>query len=262
MQDLDLLESDGFEVTTETLQINTIKETIEHNLPKSIIPQRRWSDWTLSLSMATPIKDITDLVKEYKWEEKYLNSFIKNIDKLWTHIANHENNDKARFLLVLQLKLVEKAAEATKNVEFNDWATVKKALIDNIKPQKNIEKAELKLTTVKRLPKEERETYAKRVEELLDDLNKCFELEDGYEVMKKENARKARKAFENGLQSSSLKNKAIARGCNNLMEVVDYVIEQELRTSEFKPQTNEKFCYHCKMKYHSTFECKRKPNNK
>lgn len=229
LQDSDIIESESFEFETQVLQIGAFKETIENNIQRNVLPLRNLSNWTLTTNMATPIKEVTDLIKEYNGEEKYLNSFIKNIDKLWVHIADHDNADKNRFLLVLQLKLTESAAEAVKDTEFINWDVVKKALKEHIKTPKNIGKAELKLTTVKQLPNEELEDYAKRVERLMDDLNKCFELEAGYDVLKRENARKARKSFENGLSSPSLKNKAIARGLSSLNDVVDYVIEQELR---------------------------------
>lgn len=223
---------------------------------------RNLTDWSYSQNtrtnssnsnMATPIKEITDLIKEYKGEEKHLHSFIKNIDKLWAHIANHEQNDKNRFLLVLQIKLTEKAAEAVKNIDFVDWPTVKAALKAYIKPQKNVEKLELKLTTVKQLPKEDIETYAKRVENLMEDLNLCFEAEEGFETMKKENNRKARKSFENGLFSPKLKDKAIAKGCTNLKDVIDYTVEQELRQPSIQP-----FCINCKTATHDTADCKSK----
>lgn len=256
VQDSDVIDSENFNLSTNNLQLERFRDLIEFNVRKSLIPERDLSNWSVDSNMATPIKDITDLIKEYKGEAKYLNGFLKNIDKLWNHIATHEVADKNRFLLVLQLKLSGKAAEAIKDVEFANWEVVKTALKNHIKPPKNIEKAELKLTTVKQLPKEELETYAKRVEELMEDLNKCFELEEGYEVMKKENKRKARKAFENGLINPSLKNKAIARGCSNLKEVVDYVIEQELRLSEF-----HKYCSVCKMNNHNTVDCRRSNND-
>lgn len=255
-QNLETIDEDSFEVQTEYLQLETLKATIENNFRKSLISRRNLSNWSFDSNMAAPIKDITELIKEYKGDEKGLNSYIKNIDKLWSYIEEYDENDKNRFLLVLQLKLTEKAAEATQDVEFDQWETVKKALKENIKPQKNIEKAELKLTAVKQMPREELETYAKRVEDLMEDLNKCFELEDGYELMKKENARKARKAFENGLNNSSLKNKAITKGCKSLNDVVDYVIEQELRLPESK--SIEKYCTFCKIQNHNISECRRK----
>lgn len=71
--------------------------------------------------------------------------------------------------------------------------------MDNINPQKNIEKAELKLATIKQASKEDVEKYAKRVEDLLDNLNKSFNFEPGNnDIIRRENDRKARKAFENG----------------------------------------------------------------
>lgn len=255
LQNSQIIESDNIQIPFQTENIEYFRSNLEQNFRKS--PQRRnLSNWSFDDKMPTPIKDITDLIKEYKGEEKHLNSFVKNIDKLWNHINDHDNADKDRFLLVLQIKLTEKAAEAVKDVEFNNWPDVKKALKEKIKPQKNVEKAELKLTTVKQTSEEDLEIYAKRVENLMDDLNQCFELEEGYEVIKKENIRKARKSFENGLYNTRLRNKAIARGCANLKDVVDYVIEQELRLSETRP--TETFCNYCKIKGHNISECRKK----
>lgn len=215
------------------------------------------SSWSFGEMANIPIKDITDLIKEYKGEEKELNAFIKNIDRLWKHIEAYEAVDKNRFMLVLQLKLTEKAADATKEVEFDTWDTVKTALKDNINPQKNIEKAELKLATIKQLAKEDVEVYAKRVEDLLDNLNKSFSSDAGNEIIKKENDRKARKAFENGLFDRDLRNKAISRGNKTFRETVDYVTEQELRQTEFQSNTSEDmFCSHCKTKTHNTQDCR------
>lgn len=219
------------------------------------------ADWSLSENMAIPIKDITELIKEYKGEEKELNTFIKNIDKLWNHIAQYDDHDKTRFLLVLQLKITEKAAEATKNVDFESWEIVKKALKENINPQKNIEKAELKLSTVKQNPKEDTETYAKRVEELLENLNKSMDLDGNNEIIKNQNdrkARKARKSFEQGLADQNLKKLVINRGTKTLKESIDYIVEQELRQFEL----NEKYCTICNSKQHSTAECRNNQKNK
>lgn len=82
--------------------------------------------------MVIPIKDITDLIKGYKGEENDLNSFIKNIDKLWGHIADYEQADKDRFMLVIQLKLTDKAAYATKKEDFNEWTAVRKETPRNL----------------------------------------------------------------------------------------------------------------------------------
>lgn len=220
---------------------------------------QNYDTWSVDSNMPIPIKDITDLIKEYKGEAKELNSFIKNIDRLWTYIDAYDIADKERFLLVLQLKLIDKAADATKNVTFQNWQHVKQALKDNINPQKNIEKAELKLSNIKQKEKEDIETFSKRVEEALEDFNKSFNLEEENEVLKKENDRKARKAFENGLTDSQLRNKAIMRGNKTLRDSVDYVIEQELRQSEVKPRAfSNKFCSYCKLSNHNFSECRKR----
>lgn len=219
-------------------------------------------DWSLSsFDMAIPIKEITELVKEYDGDPKKLNTFVKNIDRLWNHINGYEDVDKDRFMLTLQLKLTEKAATATKDVDFANWPAVKKALKENINPQKNIEKAELKLIKAEQEPKESVEDFAKRIEELLENLNKSFNLEEDIEILTSENDRKARKAFEDGLKDEMLKRYVIARGNKTLRESVDYVIEMELRRPKKEtPEPNKKFCTYCKMDNHEVNECRRRKN--
>lgn len=222
-------------------------------------------DWNLEQNekMAMPIRDVTKLIPEYDGKEKALDSFIKKIDKLWNYIEDFEANDRTQFLLVLQLKLVDKAAEAVQDNNFEEWDSVKADLMEHITPHRNTEKSELKLCAIKQLQKEDVEAYAKRIEDALDTLNRSFAPENQGEIIKKENDRKARKTFENGLFESNLREKAIARGCNTLKEAVDYIIEQELRHSELKPVQNSSFCTYCKRNGHTFSECRtRKMSNK
>lgn len=104
------------------------------------------------------------------------------------------------------------------------------------------------------------EAYAKKVEELLYNLNNSFNMDEDNEIIKRKNDRKARKAFENGLWDRRLRNKAISRGNKTFRESVDYVIEQELRNSAFreKHQGEEKFCTYCKSCSHSFQDCRRR----
>lgn len=215
-------------------------------------------DWNVEPDnkMAMSIRDVTSLIPEYNGNEKSLDSFIKKIDKLWAYITEFEDDDKTQFLLVLQLRLVEKAAEAVQNNEFETWDAVKADLIERITPHRNTEKSELKLCAIKQLPKEDVEVYAKRIEEALDTLNRSFSQEDQNDIIKKENDRKARKTFENGLYENSLRNKAISRGSSTLKEAVDYIIEQELRNSELKPVQSPIFCTYCKRSGHVIADCR------
>lgn len=219
------------------------------------------SDWEVESNRTMAqmqIRDVTKLIPEYDGKEKALDSFIKKLDKLWTYIAAFDENDKTQFLLVLQLKLIDKAAEAVQNNDFNDWEAVKADLIAKITPHRNTEKSELKLCAIKQLPSEDVETYAKRIEDALDTLNRSFSVENQSEVVKRENDRKARKTFENGLIDATLRNKAISKGSSTLKEAVDYVIEQELRYSELKP--NASFCTYCKKPNHTFAECRSRQN--
>lgn len=223
-------------------------------------------DWTLStpsdvsITMGdVPIEVIVSMIQEYSGDERDLNIYINKIDRLWKHIENNPAGEKARFMLTLQINLNDKAAHATKDVEFNDWAIVRQALKTNINPQKNIEKAELKLSAAKQTSQEDVETFAQRISELLDNLNKSFCLDNENDILKRENDRKARKAFENGLVNTDLRNRAIARGNKTFRESVDYVVEQELRQYETRRKTpNEKFCTYCSLPNHEAFECRKR----
>lgn len=204
--------------------------------------------------MAMPIRDVTKLIPGYDGKEKMLDSFIKKIDRLWTHIAELEEAEKAQFLLVLHIKLTNKAAEAVQNNTFEDWETVRTALIEKITPHRNTEKSELKLCAIRQNQKENIEVYAKRIEKALDTLNRSFAQEDQNEVIRRENDRRARKTFENGLRDPMLRDKAISRGNSTLKEAIDYIIEQELRYSELEPVSNAAFGAHCEQSKHESSE--------
>lgn len=215
-------------------------------------------DWDLEANekMAMPIRDIIKLIPEYDDKEKTLDSFIKKIDRLWNYTAEFDENDRNQFLLVLQVKLTEKAAEAIQDNPFEEWDAVKADLMQHITPHRNTEKSELKLCAVKQNPNEDVESYAKRIEDALDTLNRSFSPENQNEIIKRENDRKARKTFENGLNNDSLRKRAIARGCTTLKEDVDYIIEQELRHSELKPVQTASFCSYCKRNGHVFADCR------
>lgn len=225
--------------------------------------------WTLTtpsdlidLNMGdVPIEVIVGMIQEYDGEEKDFNIYINKIDRLWKHVENNCAADKNRFMFTLQISLNDRAAHATNDADFHEWPTVRQALKENINPQKNIEKAELKLLAAEQYPREDVETFAHRISELLDNLNKSFCLEVENDILKRENDRKARKAFENGLLNTELKNRAITRGNKTFRESVDYVIEQELRQIETKPKNPpERICSFCLAPNHEAFECRKRRN--
>lgn len=265
-----------FEVIRQNVTVKTEQETIV--LPGPIVntdllfgviknqfierryraPELDGYDWDVSQTdnMAMAIRDVTKLIPEYDGKEKALDSFIKKIDRLWAAIAELEDQDRSQFLLVLQIKLTDKAAEAVQDNAFEDWEAVKTDLVEKITPHRNTEKSELKLCAIKQNKGEDVEAYAKRIEEALDTLNRSFAQEDQNETIKKENDRKARKTFENGLIEPILRNKAIARGSSTLKEAVDYIIEQELRYSELKPAASPGVCTYCKKPGHEAADCR------
>lgn len=265
--DNNCVKTENFDYPINSDQIEFCKDIVQSQLTEFLIPdrvnieplQRRVSDWSLDLEMANqmPIKDITALIKDYDGNEEGFDSYIRNIDKLWQYIQAYTAEDKARFMLVLQLKLIEKAAEATKDIEFDEWTNVKIALKEELNPQKNIEKAELKLQAISQNSSEDVETYAKRVEKLLNELNRCFAA-DHNATIASDNDRKARRAFENGLRDSELRSRAIARSNDNFKAAVDYVVEQELRSPRNKFKMNEKSCSFCKIRGHTLQECRKK----
>lgn len=229
--------------------ISLIKNFIDNFQKEKNPSEDNVINWELGPNMAMPIREITRLIPEYDGAEKNLDIFVIKINRLWLHIAEYEDGDKNQFMLVLQLKLTDKAAEAVQNNEFEDWENVRDELIENITPHRNTEKSELKLSSIRQKNNEDIEMYAKRIQEALDTLNRSFPENEQNEVIKRENNRKARKSYENGLHDQNLRSKAIAKGSSDLKEAIDYIIEQELRFSELKPANI--FCSYCKKSNHS-----------
>lgn len=182
--------------------------------------------------MAMSIREITKLLPEYNGKEKTLDSFIKKIDKLWNYIAEFDENDRTQFLLVLQLKLTEKAAEAVQENEFKNWEPIKNDLRKHIMPFYDTEIAEMKLCAIMQSPKEDLEAYAQKVRNALDILNRSFAPQHRSEIIKKRNDGIAKKVFENGLRDDRLRKEAIERNWKTLSEVINYVIKLELRYAE------------------------------
>lgn len=225
--------------------------------------------------MALTIKEITDLIEEFDGEEKTLNLYIRNMEKLERMVAV---NDMPRFLLVVQLKLKKKAAEAVNNIDPENFEDIKKALIDHIRPKTSVERAELKLSTAKQQQNEDTEKFAKRIKELLQFLNNCYEIDS--DVLRKENERKAKRAFEDGLSNYTLRNRTTAANNKTLEEAINYAIEQDLRLNKQKDQssgngannnydnnsnrgnTGRATCFNCNIPGHIARDCKKNNSNR
>lgn len=216
-------------------------------------------DWSLgSLKFTMDARNWSKLIPDYDGGEDTLDAFIRKINMIWEHI---EVAERIQFLIVLQLKLTKKAADAVQDNQYETWPEVRQALIDHIIPYRNTEKSELKLLSLRQKFNEDVESFARRVESALDTLNRSFPQEEQNEVIRRENDRKARKAFENGLNNTLLRNKAIAKSGNTLRESVDYIIEQELRHSELKPMGNRPLvCGFCKLPGHAYENCRKRNN--
>lgn len=205
--------------------------------------------------MAFTAAEISDLIKSYDGEERALNIYIKNMDTLWNLLGNVAA-DKNRFLIVAQMKLEKKAAEAISSIDnIDSWQKIKDALIAHIKPQHSIEKLELKLCTIKQYSNEKLEKYAERVQSLLNDLNDQYDLAQNA-VIKTENDRKARRAFVNGIYDSKLRDRAMAINSKSLKESIEYTIEQELRIEDANKFTKNLYCNHCKKTNHNERDCR------
>lgn len=207
--------------------------------------------------MAFTAKEISDLIKSYDGEEKALQIYIKNMDTLWNLLGDGaEAADKNRFLIVAQMKLEKKAAEAISSIDnIDSWKKIKDALIAHIKPQHSIERLELKLCTIKQHSNEKLEKYAERVQGLLNDLNDQYDLAQNA-VIKTEHDRKARRAFVNGIYDSKLRDRAMAVNSKSLKESIDYTIEQELRIEDANKFTKNLYCNHCKKTNHDERDCR------
>lgn len=179
-------EQETIPLPTPIVVFQPLFDSIKEHFAESSVHSK---DWEVSQSkvMSMPIRDVTKLIPEYDGKEKAMNSFIKKIDKLWLSIAALNDQEKGQFLLVLQIKLTDKAAEAVQDNAFANWEAVKADLIEHITPHRNTEKSELKLYVIKQNSDEDVETYAKRIEDALDTLNRSFAQEDQNETIRREN---------------------------------------------------------------------------
>lgn len=223
-------------------------------------------NWSFDIMAAPmPIADVTKMIPTYDGNEDEFETYMHKIDKLWAYIEAYTEPEKSRFMLILQMNLSGQAAHVTRDVEFETWPPVRAVLKDKLNPQKNIEKAELRLNAAEQGETENIETYAKRIEKLLKDLNKAFDVRDLDGPMAKNNDRRARIAFENGLRNKTLRHMTIAVNGKTLQDAVDYASSMELRLPECKvssPKKEKKFCTFCNFGGHTFDECrsKNRPN--
>lgn len=118
-----------------------------------------WTFTTPSVDMAIPIDTIVKLIPEYDEADK-LESYLCKVDGSWKLVEENKDPDKISYLLNVQMKFQEKAADATKDIDIINCVNVRNALKERINPQKNIEKSELKLVTVERNDSENVEQIA------------------------------------------------------------------------------------------------------
>lgn len=240
--------------------------------PKSNFTSNQYLDWPLDYSpyrqryfqksdMAQlTIVEICDLIRDYNGEVNEFNSYARRIDGLWTYLetldADHLEQNHRRFMLILEQRLTGRAAVVLQDVTFDDWPTVRDALRSRLTTN-SVERIEAKMISMKQKHNQSLDDYASKMETLLDELNRSYELNADNQVLRRENDRKARRSFENGLADSRLRERALIRSADTLRDSINYVIGQEItlttdRQQNFDPRT----CKICSGQ-HFTEDCRK-----
>lgn len=240
--------------------------------PKLNFSSNHYLDWSLDHSpfrqryfqksdMAQlTIVEICDLIRDYNGEVNEFNSYARRIDGLWGYLdtldADQLEQNQRRFMLILEQRLTGRAAVVLQDVAFDDWPTVRDALRSRLTTN-SVERIEAKMISMKQKHNQSLDDYASKMETLLDELNRSYELNADNQVLRRENDRKARRSFENGLADSRLRERALIRSADTLRDSINYVIGQEItlttdRQQNFDPRT----CKICSGQ-HFTEDCRK-----
>lgn len=215
------------------------------------------------------IVEICELIREFNGDVNELNSYSRRIDTLWGYINNlgAENLEanRTRFMLILEQRLIGRAAVVLQDVEFTDWQTVKDALRARLTTN-SIERIEAKILSTKQKADESLDFYASKMESFLDELNRSYDTNnDENNLLRRENDRKVRKSFEAGLFDPRLRERALIRSASSLRDSIDYFMGQEItlkvdnvHSQSFQgfPIREHSFCDLC-YGAHETINCRR-----
>lgn len=149
-------------------------------------------------------------------------------------------------MLVLEQNLTGRASAVLHDVPFNDWPTVRIALQERLTTHNTVERVEAKIFSLKQRAGEVLEEYAQRAETLLDELNRSYGTDN--DVLRRENDRKTRRSFEQGISNRQLKERAVIRSADTLRDSINYVIGQKVsmfnNTISYTPRF-ERTCNFC-----------------
>jgi len=138
----------------------------------------------------------------------------------------------------------------------------KKLLIKNLRPRNGTDLAGLQLAKVRQESNEKLDDYIGRVKQLLQNLNLSYDPDIEQitiDFISKENDKKARRAFEDGIKDKELRMRVVTANLPTLQEATDYALEQEIRMKESFGNTIQSIqCNFCQKMGHKEFDCRNK----
>jgi hypothetical protein len=186
-----------------------------------------------------------------------IKKFITVTDILWNQVANNQA-DSERFRLKLKVKLAGCNQAFLAKIDALNWPRIKDEILKDFSI--NVARDTLaQINTVKQKSGESLFEYANRCKGLLHDMNSFLggQADPGMLTI---HDRSARKAFENGLSDSKLRDYISRVPSRNLQELIDTTIERYEHNLQFR--SRESNCGYCSKTGHRENECRKKQADK
>lgn len=222
--------------------------------------------------MALNLNLAIKLIPEFDGSSKKLHKFISSCDIVHKKL-NDEFNEESLIEIIL-LKLQDNAYDVMQYKQFKNYQELRLELNTQFSETRPIEYLQVELVRAKQLPNEDVKSFAHKIENLLNDLNRaCIarEGDDSSTIIQNLNATTALKSFEDGLKEPL---QIIIKACRfkKLKEAISKALEEEATLNYKMTPTNlprtgipmvnyRPNCQICKKIGHTAETCFRRNSN-
>lgn len=182
--------------------------------------------------------------------------FVNTTDMLWQSLEKTQQNID-RFIFKVKLKLAKCNQTFLHKIEGMNWPQIKNEILNDYSVN-SARDTLAQINTVKQKSGESLFEYANRCKNLLFDMNSFLGV-NADPGMTTINDRSARKAFEDGLSDSNLRNFVKNIPTRNLQELIDITVERYERNLSAAPR--QQLCNYCSKGPHKESECRKKQSD-
>lgn len=201
--------------------------------------------------------DLCELLPEYDGNENNLFNWITQVDEIWNNVAEDENPDEDRelILLCIKLKLVKRAA-AILIVDFIDWPAIRTALKNQVGRLLSPTTIKCKIRSLTQFSTENIDSYAKRARDLFQLQLLAYGDNANIPAFQKCLNEELKTSFENGLYDHNLRESCTTVCNENLEETIIYCKEKEMEKLQLVPSVESSmFCRFCQRIDHDDNGC-------